>query len=130
MTLTPPTTPARMAARVTGFGTSIFSEMSRLAREHQAVNLSQGFPDFDPPAWVRDAAKAAIDAGANQYAVSHGQPRLRQAIAEHTARYYGLHYDVDTEITVTSGCTEAIFDTILALVNPGDEVIAFEPAYD
>jgi aspartate/methionine/tyrosine aminotransferase len=119
-----------MAARVTGFGTSIFSEMSRLAREHHAVNLSQGFPDFDPPAWVRDAAKAAIDAGANQYAVSHGQPRLRAAIADHAARTYGLHYDVDREITVTSGCTEAIFDTILALVNPGDEVVAFEPAYD
>jgi aspartate/methionine/tyrosine aminotransferase len=128
MTLAPQS--ARMAARVTGFGTSIFSEMSRLAREHHAVNLSQGFPDFDPPAWVRDAAKAAIDAGANQYAVSHGQPRLRQAIADHTARYYGLSYDVDREITVTSGCTEAIFDTILALVNPGDEVVAFEPAYD
>jgi aspartate/methionine/tyrosine aminotransferase len=128
MTLAPQT--ARMARRVIGFGTSIFSEMSRLAREHHAVNLSQGFPDFDPPVWVRDAAKAAIDAGANQYAVSHGQPRLREAIAGHSARYSGLHYDVDREITVTSGCTEAIFDTMLALVNPGDEVIAFEPAYD
>ena len=120
----------RMAARVQGFGTSIFSEMSRLAREHGAVNLSQGFPDFDPPAWVLDAAKAAIDAGHNQYAISHGAPRLRQAIAAHVARAYSLDYDVEREITVTSGCTEAIFDTILALVDPGDEVIFFEPAYD
>src|SRR5436190_6708615 len=89
----------RMAGRVTGFGTSIFSEMSRLAREHGAVNLSQGFPDFDPPAWLREAAQQAIETGHNQYAISHGVPRLRQAIAAHAHRYHGLTYDVDREIT-------------------------------
>src|SRR4051794_670136 len=106
----------RMAGRVAGFGTSIFSEMSRLAREHGAVNLSQGFPDFDPPAWIREASQHAIDSGHNQYAISHGVPRLRAAIAAHIARRYGLTYDIDAEITVTSGCTEAIFDTMQALL--------------
>ena len=130
MSLTPSPPPGRMARRVAGFGTSIFSEMSRLAAQHHAVNLSQGFPDFEPAEWVREAARVAIDEGFNQYAVSHGQPRLRQAIAAHAQHYYGLRFDVDREITVTSGCTEAIFDAVLALVNPGDEVLVFEPAYD
>ena len=130
MTQAPSVPAPRMAQRVAGFGTSIFSEMSRLAREHQAVNLSQGFPDFDPPDWVLDAAQAAMNAGANQYAISHGQPRLRQALAAHAARHYSLTYDVDAEITVTSGCTEAIFDAMLALINPGEEVVVFEPGYD
>jgi aspartate/methionine/tyrosine aminotransferase len=117
-------------SRLPSVGTTIFTVMSKLAADVGAVNLSQGFPDFDPPAWVRDAAKAAMDAGFNQYAVSHGMPRLRQALAAHAARHYGLTYDVNTEITVTSGCTEAIFDIMLALLNPGDEVVMFEPAYD
>ncbi len=118
------------AARTAVFGTSIFSEMSALARQHGAVNLSQGFPDFASPEWIRAAAKRALDADLNQYAVSYGAPRLRQALAAKEAAQYGLIYDPDREITVTSGATEAIFATMLALINPGDEVIVFEPCYD
>ncbi len=118
------------AARITGFGTSIFTEMSRLAVEHQAVNLGQGFPDFPGPDFVKDAAKAAIDADRNQYAPSHGVPELRQAVARDWTRRFGREIDPDREVTVTSGATEAIFDTIMALLDPGDELIAFEPFYD
>ena len=122
--------PRRTAARVAGFGASIFSEMSALARQHGAVNLSQGFPDFASPAWIRDAAKRAIDADLNQYAISQGAPRLRQALAAKEAACYGLAYDPDTEVTVTSGATEALFAVMPALLDPGDEVIVFEPCYD
>ncbi len=118
------------AARITGFGTSIFTEMSRLAVEHQAVNLGQGFPDFPGPDFVKDAAKAAIDADRNQYAPSHGVPELRQAVARDWTRRFGREIDPDREVTVTSGATEAIFDTIMALLDPGGELIAFEPFYD
>ena len=118
------------AARISSFGTSIFAEMSRLAAEHKAINLGQGFPDFDGPDEVREAAIAAIQAGDNQYAVSSGQPGLRRAIAEHMQHHYGQAYDPDTEVTVTSGATEGLFAAIMALVNPGDEVIVFEPFYD
>ena len=118
------------ASRVRGFGTSVFTEMSRLAREHGAVNLGQGFPDFAGPAFVKEAAKAAIDADLNQYAISHGTPRLRAAIAATWASDHGREIDPDAEITVTSGATEAIFDAIQALLDPGDELIAFEPFYD
>jgi len=119
-----------MAGRVAGFGTSIFSEMSALARRHGAVNLSQGFPDFPSPPWIRAAAERAIAADINQYAVSHGTPRLRQALAAKQAALYGLAYDPETEVTVTSGATEGIFALLMALLNPGDEVIVFEPCYD
>jgi aspartate/methionine/tyrosine aminotransferase len=122
--------PRRTATRVAGFGASIFSEMSALARQHGAVNLSQGFPDFASPAWIRDAAKRAIDADLNQYAISQGAPRLRQALAAKEAACYGLAYDPDTEVTVTSGATEALFAVMPALLDPGDEVIVFEPCYD
>ncbi|MGI8588717.1 MAG: methionine aminotransferase [Chloroflexia bacterium] len=118
------------ALRVASFGTSIFSEMSALARTHGAVNLSQGFPDFPSPDWIREAAKRALDADLNQYAISHGAPRLRAALSAKQAAFYGLAYDADTETTVTSGATEAIFAAMLALVDPGDEVIVFEPCYD
>jgi aspartate/methionine/tyrosine aminotransferase len=116
--------------KIRGFGTSVFSEMSRLAVRHGAVNLGQGFPDFPGPEFVKEAAKAAIDADLNQYAVGHGAPRLRQAIAATWARDYGREIDPDREITVTSGATEAIFDIIQALIGPGDELITFEPFYD
>jgi aspartate/methionine/tyrosine aminotransferase len=116
--------------RVRGFGTSVFTEMSRLAREHDAVNLGQGFPDFPGPAFVKEAAKAAIDADLNQYAVSFGAPRLRGAIASDWAARYGRELDTDGEITVTSGATEAIYDAIQALTGPGDEGVVFEPFYD
>lgn len=120
----------RLAARVATFGVTIFSEMSRLAVQHGAVNLGQGFPDFDGPEPAKDAAIAAIRAGENQYAPSSGTPALRQALARHARRFYGQAVDPETEITVTSGATEAMFAAMLGLVNPGDEVIVFEPYYD
>ena len=122
--------PSKIAQRVSTFSTTIFAEMSRLAIEHQAINLGQGFPDFDGPDPVKEAAMAAIRAGDNQYAVGIGQPALRRAIAAHSQRFYGQTFDPDTEITVTSGATEALFAATMGLVNPGDEVIFFEPFYD
>jgi N-succinyldiaminopimelate aminotransferase len=122
--------PYQSAERVATFGTSIFAEMSRLAVEHKAINLGQGFPDFDGPEMVKEVAVAAIRAGENQYAVSSGQPALRRALAEHSARFHGQSFDPETEVTVTSGATEALCAAVLGLVNPGDEVIIFEPFYD
>ncbi len=116
--------------RIRAFGTSVFTEMSRLAREHEAVNLGQGFPDFPGPDIVKDAAKAAIDADANQYAPSHGTPRFRAAVAAEWSARFGREVDPEREVTVTSGATEAVFDAIQAFVGPGDELIAFEPFYD
>jgi len=117
-------------AKLQGFGTTIFAEMTALALRHQAVNLGQGFPDFDGPDFVKRAAIAAIEGGKNQYARSHGIPDLNAAIAEHRARFYGLSYDPDDEITVTHGATEAIASTMLALCEVGDEIVLFEPYYD
>lgn len=122
--------PQRIAQRVERLGTSIFSEMSALALEHGAINLSQGFPDFSAPELVKRAAIAAIQADHNQYAPAIGVLALRQAIATTYARDYGLEADPAHEVTVTSGATEAIFGAIMALVDPGEEVIVFEPAYD
>jgi aspartate/methionine/tyrosine aminotransferase len=104
--------------------------MSRLALEHNAVNLSQGFPDFPTPEWLKEAAIGSIGRDINQYAISHGSARLRKAIARKTERWTGLSFDENSEITVTNGATEAIYDVIQALVDPGDEVIVFEPFYD
>ncbi len=118
------------AQRLTGFGTSVFTEMSRLAAEHRAINLGQGFPDFPGPDLVKEAAIQAINADLNQYAPSHGAPRLRNAIASTFAHTYGRDVDPDDEITVTSGATEALQDAMLAFIDPGDEVIFFEPFYD
>lgn len=118
------------AERVSRFGTTVFSEFSALALKHGAVNLGQGFPDFDGPEAVKEAAQRAIRDGVNQYAITTGSKDLRLAIAEHAARFYGQQVDPDTMVTVTSGATEAILDVILGLVDPGDEVIAFEPFYD
>ena len=120
----------RVADRVAPFGVTIFAEMTRLAVEHDAINLAQGFPDFDSPAFVRDAAKAAIDAGHNQYPRTFGTPPLCEAIAEWWKRSTGLSIDPGSEVTVTSGCTEALAAAFLGLMNPGDEVILFEPFYD
>ncbi len=116
--------------RLVPFGTTIFTEMTRLADQHGAINLAQGFPDFDGPDFVKEAAVAAIRAGRGQYARMSGLPELHRALAAKTERDLGLSYAPDTEITVTSGCTEAIFATIQGLVEPGDEVIVFEPFYD
>ncbi len=111
-------------------GTTIFSVMSQLAAEHGAVNLGQGFPDFAVPQRLVDELDAAMRAGHNQYAPMTGVPALRQAIAEKALRCYGAAINADTEITVTSGATEAIFNAIHAVVRPGEEVIVLDPAYD
>ena len=119
-----------LANRVRGFGTTIFTEMTALAVEHQAVNLGQGFPDFAAPDFVKEAAQAAITAEINQYAPSYGRPALKQAIVEKVKHQYGLEVDPNQELLVTHGATEALCAAILGLVNPGDEVIIFEPYYD
>jgi methionine aminotransferase len=111
-------------------GTTIFTVMSQLALEHKAVNLGQGFPDFDGPQAMRDALAAAMNAGRNQYAPMTGLPALREQIARKTETLYGHKVNVDTEITVTSGATEALFAAIAAIVRPGDEVIVLDPCYD
>ncbi len=122
--------PSQTAERFRPFGTTIFAEMSRLAAEHNAVNLSQGFPDFDGPDFVKAAAKNAIDQSHNQYARSAGVPELAYAIAERFMARTHIPVDPMAQITVTSGCTEAVAATLLGIVNPGDEVILFEPYYD
>jgi N-succinyldiaminopimelate aminotransferase len=109
---------------------TIFAEMSALAATTGAINLGQGFPDEDGPREVLDAAAEAIRSGANQYPPGTGIPQLRQAIAEHQHRFYGLDYDPDREVLVTAGATEALAATLLALVEPGDEIVTFEPFYD
>ncbi|MBU2178240.1 MAG: aminotransferase class I/II-fold pyridoxal phosphate-dependent enzyme [Gammaproteobacteria bacterium] len=111
-------------------GTTIFTQMSQLAAEHQAINLSQGFPDFSASPLLLDEIQRQIFAGNNQYAPMTGVAVLRQQIAALTARCYGRQIDADTEVTVTSGATEALFVAIQAVVRPGDEVIVFDPAYD
>lgn len=117
--------------RLAEFGTTIFAEMSALAVATGAINLGQGFPDTDGPEEIREAAVRALRAGhGNQYPPGPGIPRLRTAIAEHQLRRYGLSFDPDTEVLVTAGATEAIAAALLALVEPGDEVVALEPYYD
>lgn len=117
--------------RLAEFGTTIFAEMSALAVRTGAINLGQGFPDTDGPEEIREAAVRALrDGRGNQYPPGPGVPELRAAIAEHQRRRYGLAYDPDREVLVTAGATEAIAASLLALVEPGDEVIALEPYYD
>jgi len=120
----------RMAARLDGLGTTIFAEMSALALATGSVNLGQGFPDVDGPSEIAEAAVAAIRSGRNQYPPGIGVPELRHAIAAHQQRFYGLEYDADAEVLVTTGATEAVAAAVLALVEPGDEVVALEPYYD
>ncbi|HEX5587754.1 MAG TPA: aminotransferase class I/II-fold pyridoxal phosphate-dependent enzyme, partial [Acidimicrobiia bacterium] len=119
-----------LTSRLQGFGTTIFAEMSALAVATGAINLGQGFPDTDGPPEVLDAAVAAIRAGDNQYPPGIGMPELRAAIAAHQRHWYDLDYDPDTEVLVTTGATEAIAASLLALCEPGDEVVTFEPYYD
>ena len=111
-------------------GTTIFTVMSRLAAECGAINLSQGFPDFDPPARLVDLVAAHMRAGRNQYAPMAGWPALCEAIAEKIRDLYGRNVSVGDEVTVTSGGTEVLFCAIQGVVRPGDEVILLEPAYD
>jgi N-succinyldiaminopimelate aminotransferase len=119
-----------LAHRLDGIPPTIFTTMSALALRTGAVNLGQGFPDADGPASVLDAAREAIASGANQYAPGNGVADLRQAIARHQQRHYGLDLDPDTQVVVTTGCTEGIAASLLGLVDPGDEVVVLEPYYD
>lgn len=115
---------------ITAFKESIFSTMTKLAIQNSAINLSQGFPDFDGPRWLVNLASKAMEEGKNQYAPSPGILPLRTAIAGNYKKYYGLDYDPNSEILVTCGATEAIFCTAMAILNPGDEAIILEPFYD
>jgi len=121
---------ATIGTRLPKVGTTIFTLMSALAAEKQAVNLGQGFPDFDCDPRLIDAVAEAMRHGHNQYPPMAGVATLRQRVAEKIATLYGAHYDPDTEITITAGATQAIFTAVLALVRPGDEVIVIEPVYD
>jgi aspartate/methionine/tyrosine aminotransferase len=113
-----------------GFGTTIFEVMSRLAIEHQTINLGQGFPDEEGPAAMLEALDDATRRFPNQYPPMMGVPELRRAVADHDRRFYGLEADWQTEVMVCSGATEALAASILALVEPGDDVVLFEPLYD
>ena len=119
-----------MQSKLPNVGTTIFTVMSQLAAQHGAVNLGQGFPDFPVPERLIDALDRAMRAGQNQYAMMTGTPALRQAIADKTERCYGHRPDPDSEITVTSGASEAIFDAVQAVVRAGEEVIVLDPCYD
>ncbi len=127
-----PCYPSRVstARRTHGFRESVIRGMSRLAREHRSINLAQGFPNFAAPALLKEAAARAIRDDINQYAITWGAGALREAIARKYERWYGLRADPEREITVTCGATEAMISSLLALVNPGDEVIVFEPFYE
>lgn len=122
--------PVQVAKRLEKFKTTIFTQMSQLAIKHGAINLGQGFPNFDGPEFVKAAAIQAINDGKNQYARGYGVPDFNSAVAERFKKDTGLVVDPEKEVTVTSGCTEAIAATILGLINPGDEVILFAPFYD
>jgi aminotransferase len=120
----------RLSERAGLFPESVIREMTRHAMKHGAVNLAQGFPDWDPPQAILDAAKRALDGPFNQYAITWGAPALREAIAEKMRWFNGIDVDPATEITVTCGATEAMMAIMLAIVDPGDEVIVFEPFYE
>lgn len=120
----------QLTSKLPNVGLTIFSVMSQLAAEHNAINLSQGFPDFDGPASLLSAVDKYIQQGANQYAPMTGVPALREQIAAKAARLYGARVCPETEVTVTSGATEALYAAITATVRAGEEVIVFDPAYD
>jgi N-succinyldiaminopimelate aminotransferase len=119
-----------LADRLAGFGSNIFAEMSALAAQTGSINLGQGFPDTDGPPEVLLAAQQAIADGVNQYPPGPGLLALRQAVAEHQRRFWGLTFDPETEVVITAGASEALVGALLGLCNPGDEVICFEPYYD
>ena len=122
-------TPA-LQSRLPNVGTTIFTVMSALATEKNAVNLGQGFPDFECDPALVNAVTAAMQSGLNQYPPMTGVPELRQAVAAANKRFYGLDVDPNTEVVVTSGATEVITASLMALINPGDEVVLIEPLYD
>ncbi|MGZ4566249.1 MAG: aminotransferase class I/II-fold pyridoxal phosphate-dependent enzyme, partial [Blastococcus sp.] len=119
-----------LSARLQGFGTTVFAEMSALAVATGSINLGQGFPDYPGPPEVLDVARAAIGTAADQYPPGPGIPELRAAVAEHHLRFTGLSYDPGDEVLITAGATEALTAALLALLDPGDEVVLFEPMYD
>lgn len=119
-----------LTTKLQPFGASVFAEMTKMAVDNNAINLSQGFPDFDGPEFIKEVACEAIKAGHNQYANTFGVPALRKAISEKYKKFYGLSYNPDTEISILAGATEAIFTTIISIINAGDEVIILEPYYD
>jgi len=121
---------ARVSRKVQQFTESVIREMTRLAQQYDAVNLAQGFPDFEPPESIKEAACRAIRDGYNQYAVTWGTPRLRRAIADRYRQVYGLDVDPDRQVVVACGSTECMMAAMLAVVDPGDEVIVFEPFYE
>jgi aminotransferase len=121
---------ARLSAKAEQFTESVIRDMTRLALQYGAVNLSQGFPDFAAPAEIKNAAKQAIDADINQYAITWGAKRFRDAIAQKFARTQGVTVDPEREITVCCGSTEAMMSSMMAIINPGDEVVVFEPFYE
>ncbi len=125
-----PTYPGALASKLPRVGTTIFTVMSRLAAEHNAINLSQGFPDFDCAPRLRELVTKYFNAGLNQYPPMAGVMALREMIAEKAAALYDATYDPEHEVTVVPGATYAIFTAVTAFVRPGDEVILFEPAYD
>ena len=125
-----PQFPGSIASKLPSVGTTIFTVMSRLASEHNAINLSQGFPDFDCAKELRDLVTKYVNAGLNQYPPMAGVMRLRERIAEKAESLYGARYDPEHEITVVPGATYGIFTALATLVRPGDEVIVFEPTYD
>ncbi|GAH72586.1 unnamed protein product, partial [marine sediment metagenome] len=119
-----------ISKRLAPFGINIFSEMTRFAEEQGAINLSQGFPDFDGPSELLENAVRALRSGHNQYARSMGYQGLVEAVSEKVQQHYKLHYDPYSEVVICSGATEGMASTFLGLLNPGDEVIFFEPYYD
>jgi len=122
--------PTEVSAKTRLFTESVIREMTRRALKCGAVNLAQGFPDFPAPAELKEAAKRAIDQDYNQYAITHGSPNFRAAIADKARAYNGLECDPDRNVTVTCGATEAMVASLLAVINPGDEVVIFEPFYE
>ena len=120
----------RVSHRASTFTESVIREMTRLAMEHDAINLAQGFPDFPAPQAIKDAACRAVQDDINQYAVTWGAPGLRRALADKYLRFYGMDVDPDSNICVTCGATEAMIASMLAVVDPGDEVVVFEPYYE
>lgn len=127
---TTPVQPIIPVSKLPGVQTTIFTVMSELARQEGALNLSQGFPDFDGPRYLLERVQHYLTHGHNQYAPMMGVPALREAVADKVATVYGCPMDPDSEVTITSGATEALFCAIAAVVRPGDEVVVFDPAYD
>jgi aspartate/methionine/tyrosine aminotransferase len=118
------------ALRVANFKDSIFGVISKLAREHSALNLGQGFPDFDGPQWMKDLVTQKMKEGHNQYAPFHGTLSLRTEVSNYYKKFYNLDYDLESQVSITVGATEAIYLVIMGMINPGDEVIVLEPFYD